>query len=90
MRDAALTLHILLDHGFDEEAEASRLWLLRAVAGDPADVQIMYGIADERRLTASEITSLPGYQGSSPVRMGNGAVTHYQGDAFGKVRAGAR
>lgn len=85
LRDAALTLHVLLDHGYDEEGEAWRLWLLRAVAGDPADVQIMYGIAGERRLPESEISSLPGYLGSAPVRIGNGAVAQYQGDVFGEV-----
>ncbi|MBC7724754.1 MAG: glycoside hydrolase family 15 protein [Burkholderiaceae bacterium] len=85
LRDASLTLHVLLDHGFDQEAEGWRRWLLRAIAGDPADVQIMYGIAGERRLTETEIDSLPGYQGASPVRVGNGAFAQYQGDVFGEV-----
>ncbi|GAB3138740.1 hypothetical protein GCM10027057_19200 [Marisediminicola antarctica] len=85
LRDAALTLHVLLDHGFADEAEVWRLWLLRAIAGDPADVQIMYGISGERRLVEYEVPSLPGYEGSSPVRAGNGAFQQYQSDVFGEV-----
>jgi GH15 family glucan-1,4-alpha-glucosidase len=85
LRDAALTLHVLLDHGFEDEAEAWRLWLLRAIAGDPGDVQIMYGISGERRLVEYELPSLPGYEGSSPVRAGNAAFQQYQGDVFGEV-----
>ena len=85
LRDASLTLDVLLHHGFDDEALRWRDWLLRAIAGDPADVQIMYGLAGERRLTEYEIPWLPGYQGSAPVRIGNGAFTQYQGDIFGEV-----
>ena len=85
LRDAALTLHVLLDHGFESEAEEWRRWLLRAIAGDPGDVQIMYGLAGERRLAEYEAVSLPGYEGASPVRIGNGAYTQYQGDVFGEV-----
>ena len=85
LRDASLTLHVLLDHGFRAEAEAWRTWLLRAIAGDPADVQIMYGLAGERRLEEREHTSLPGYGGAKPVRIGNGAYTQFQGDVFGHV-----
>ena len=85
LRDASLTLHVLLDHGFDDEVQAWRNWLLRAIAGDPADVQIMYGIAGERRLTEYELVSLPGYDGASPVRVGNDAFSQYQGDVFGEV-----
>jgi GH15 family glucan-1,4-alpha-glucosidase len=85
LRDASLTLDALLRHGFRSEAEGWRNWLLRAIAGDPGDVQIMYGLAGERRLTEWELTSLPGYQGASPVRIGNGAFTQYQGDVFGEV-----
>ena len=85
LRDAALTLEALLSHGFDGAAERWRAWLLRAVAGDPADVQIMYGIAGERELPEREITSLPGYQGAAPVRIGNGAVGQYQADVIGDV-----
>lgn len=85
LRDASLTLDVLLHHGFDDEALRWRDWLLRAIAGDPADVQIMYGLAGERRLTEYEIPWLPGYQGASPVRIGNGAFLQYQGDIFGEV-----
>ncbi|MFC5501453.1 glycoside hydrolase family 15 protein [Lysinimonas soli] len=85
LRDASLTLQALLEHGFDNEAHAWRNWLLRAIAGDPADVQIMYGVAGERRLPEWELDSLPGYRGASPVRVGNGAVLQFQGDIFGEV-----
>jgi GH15 family glucan-1,4-alpha-glucosidase len=85
LRDASLTLHVLLDHGFRGEAPAWRGWLLRAVAGDPADIQIMYGLAGERSLTETEQKSLPGYDGASPVRIGNDAFRQYQGDIFGEV-----
>lgn len=85
LRDASLTLDVLLNHGFREEASAWRGWLLRAVAGDPADVQIMYGLSGERRLTEWEVKTLPGYHGASPVRVGNDAWRQYQGDIFGEV-----
>ncbi len=85
LRDASLTLHVLLDHGFRGEADAWRGWLLRAIAGDPADVQIMYGLGGERRLAEWQLDSLPGYHGASPVRIGNDAYTQYQGDVFGEV-----
>ena len=85
LRDASLTLDVLLTHGFDDEAHGWRNWLLRALAGDPADVQIMYGLAGERRLDEREIDHLPGYEGSAPVRLGNAAFTQYQGDVFGEV-----
>ena len=85
LRDAALTLEALMHHGFIEEAEAWRLWLLRAIAGDPADVQIMYGLAGERRLPEWEVPTLPGYGGSAPVRVGNAASDQYQADIFGEV-----
>lgn len=85
LRDASLTLHVLLDHGFRGEAPAWRGWLLRAVAGDPADIQIMYGPAGERSLIERELKSLPGYNGASPVRVGNDAFRQYQGDIFGEV-----
>ncbi|NEM89816.1 glycoside hydrolase family 15 protein [Galbitalea soli] len=85
LRDASLTLGALTSHGFVAEAEDWRQWLLRAIAGDPEDVQIMYGIAGERRLTEWVVESLPGYQDSAPVRVGNGAFTQYQGDIFGEV-----
>ncbi|MDQ1662598.1 MAG: hypothetical protein QOJ68_2578, partial [Blastococcus sp.] len=85
LRDASLTLSVLMNHGFKEEAEKWRGWLLRAIAGDPADVQIMYGLAGERDLPERELTSLPGYRGSRPVRIGNGAVDQYQADVIGEV-----
>ena len=85
LRDAALTLESLLHHGFTREAQEWRQWLLRAIAGDPADVQIVYGLAGERRLTEWEVDTLPGYDGSSPVRVGNAASVQYQADVFGEV-----
>jgi GH15 family glucan-1,4-alpha-glucosidase len=85
LRDAALTLEALMLHGYGTEAAEWRAWLLRAIAGDPEDVQIMYGLSGERRLPEFELDSLPGYRGSSPVRIGNGAYTQFQGDIFGEV-----
>jgi len=85
LRDASLTLQALMLHGFGSEAVQWRDWLLRAIAGDPADVQIMYGLAGERRLPEWEVSTLPGYRGASPVRVGNGAYTQFQGDVFGEV-----
>jgi GH15 family glucan-1,4-alpha-glucosidase len=85
LRDASLTLQALMLHGFGTEAEEWRGWLLRAIAGDPADLQIMYGLAGERRLPEWEVPTLPGYAGSAPVRVGNGAYTQFQGDVFGEV-----
>ncbi|GAB2674114.1 glycoside hydrolase family 15 protein [Thalassiella azotivora] len=85
LRDTALTLEALMLHGYTQEARAWRDWLLRAVAGSPEDVQIMYGLAGERDLPERELTSLPGYEGSSPVRVGNGAVGQYQADVLGEV-----
>lgn len=85
LRDAALTLEVLISHGFVSIAHHWRDWLLRAVAGDPAQVQIMYGAGGERDLAERELTSLPGYEGSVPVRIGNGAVEQYQGDVLGEV-----
>lgn len=85
LRDASLTLQALLAHGFVAAARHWRAWLLRAVAGDPADVQIVYGLAGERELAERELRSLPGYLGSAPVRVGNGAVGQYQADVIGEV-----
>lgn len=85
LRDASLTLLVLLEHGFRSEADGWCRWLLRAIAGDPADVQIMYGLSGERRLEEWEVTSLPGYDGAAPVRAGNAAYHQFQGDAFGFV-----
>jgi GH15 family glucan-1,4-alpha-glucosidase len=85
LRDAALTLQSLLGAGFRDEASAWREWLLRAVAGDPADLQVMYGLDGTRRLTEYELEWLPGYEGSKPVRVGNAASTQYQLDVWGEV-----
>ncbi|MFD7923187.1 glycoside hydrolase family 15 protein [Streptomyces sp. NPDC059740] len=85
LRDATLTLGSLLRAGYTEEAAAWRDWLLRAVAGDPADLQIMYGVAGERRLPETELDWLAGYGGSRPVRVGNGAVDQLQLDVYGEV-----
>ena len=85
LRDATLTLLAMLNTGYREEAEAWRQWLLRAVAGDPADLQIMYGIAGERRLDERELEWLPGYEQSRPVRVGNAASTQLQLDVYGNV-----
>ena len=85
LRDATLTLLAMLNAGYRDEASAWREWLLRAVAGDPADVQIMYGIAGERRLDERELEWLPGFEGSRPVRIGNAASTQLQLDVYGEV-----
>ncbi len=85
LRDATLSLLALMNAGYYEEATAWRDWLLRAVAGDPAQAQIMYGIAGERRLTEWEIGWLPGYEGAKPVRIGNGAHGQLQIDVYGEV-----
>jgi GH15 family glucan-1,4-alpha-glucosidase len=85
LRDSTLTLGALLSAGYLDEAEAWRDWLLRAVAGDPADLQIMYGLAGERRLPEFELPWLAGFAGSTPVRIGNGAVTQLQLDVYGEV-----
>ncbi|MFJ8712989.1 glycoside hydrolase family 15 protein [Streptomyces violaceus] len=85
LRDSTLTLGALLAAGYQEEAEAWRNWLLRAVAGDPADLQIMYGVAGERRLPESELPWLSGFAGSTPVRIGNDAVNQLQLDVYGEV-----
>ncbi|NNC11074.1 glycoside hydrolase family 15 protein [Planctomonas sp. JC2975] len=85
LRDASQTLSALLAHGYKEEVDHWRWWLLRAIAGDPADVQIMYGLAGERFLPEYEIDSLPGYHGASPVRVGNAAAKQFQADVIGEV-----
>jgi len=85
LRDATLTLLALMNGGYDEEALAWREWLLRAVAGSPEQVQIMYGIGGERRLTEWEVPWLPGYEGARPVRIGNAAHSQLQLDVFGEV-----
>jgi GH15 family glucan-1,4-alpha-glucosidase len=85
LRDATLTLLGAMHAGYYEEAEAWREWLLRAVAGSPDQLQIMYGIAGERRLTEWIADWLPGYEGSAPVRIGNAAHTQLQLDMFGEI-----
>jgi GH15 family glucan-1,4-alpha-glucosidase len=85
LRDATFTLYALLGAGFLAEAEAWREWLLRAVAGSPDDLQIMYGVGGERRLEEYEIPWLPGYEGSTPVRIGNAAAGQIQLDVYGEV-----
>ena len=85
LRDATLTLLTLIDAGYRDEASAWRDWLLRACAGSPSQVQIMYGLAGERDLREWEIPWLPGYAGSKPVRVGNAASNQLQLDVFGEV-----
>ena len=85
LRDATLTLLAFIRAGYVEEAGAWRDWLLRAIAGSPDDLQIMYGVAGERRLTEFELPWLAGYEGSRPVRIGNGASDQLQLDVYGEV-----
>ncbi len=85
LRDATMTLSALLRGGYTDEAVAWRQWLLRAIAGSPDDLQIMYGVAGERRLLEYEVTWLDGYEGSRPVRVGNAAVDQLQLDVYGEV-----
>jgi GH15 family glucan-1,4-alpha-glucosidase len=85
LRDATLTLSSLMAAGYREEAAAWRDWLLRAVAGEPSKLQIMYGPSGERNLLEREIPWLPGYEGSTPVRVGNAAADQYQLDVYGEV-----
>jgi GH15 family glucan-1,4-alpha-glucosidase len=85
LRDGALSLHSLIRAGLRKEAQAFFEWMLRAVAGDPAQVQIMYGIRGERRLSEVELSWLDGYGGSKPVRVGNAAYDQRQLDVYGEV-----
>jgi len=85
LRDSTFTLYALLHGGYVEEANAFRDWLLRAVAGDPGKLQIMYGLAGERRLEERILDWLPGYEGSRPVRIGNAAAGQLQLDVYGEV-----
>ncbi|MCL2514311.1 MAG: glycoside hydrolase family 15 protein [Microbacteriaceae bacterium] len=85
LRDASLAIDVLARHGFEGEVAKWQQWMLRAIAGDPADVQIMYGLGGERDLPERELTSLPGYQGASPVRIGNAASEQFQADVIGEV-----
>ena len=88
LRDAAFTLQALAGGGFTREAAAWRDWLLRAVAGDPADLQIMYSLTGRRRLPEHELDWLSGYEDSRPVRVGNGAAGQFQLDVYGEVLDG--
>jgi GH15 family glucan-1,4-alpha-glucosidase len=85
LRDSTFTLYSLMTAGYRREALAWRDWLLRAVAGDPANLQIMYGPAGERRLSEATLDWLPGYEGSTPVRVGNAAFAQFQLDVYGEV-----
>jgi GH15 family glucan-1,4-alpha-glucosidase len=85
VRDAVLSLSALLQCGYPDEALAFRDWLLRACAGNPRELRIMYGIAGERRLPETEIGSLPGYEGAAPVRVGNAAAEQFQLDVYGEL-----
>ncbi|MBV9084499.1 MAG: glycoside hydrolase family 15 protein [Acidobacteriaceae bacterium] len=85
LRDSTFTLLALLESGYTDEAKNWRDWLIRAVAGDPKEMQIMYGVAGERRLTEFELNELQGYEGSAPVRVGNAASCQVQLDVYGEV-----
>jgi GH15 family glucan-1,4-alpha-glucosidase len=85
VRDATFTLYAMLASGYREEARAWREWLLRAVAGAPSQLQIMYGLGGERHLTELELDWLPGYEGSRPVRVGNAAFKQLQLDVYGEL-----
>ncbi len=88
LRDATFTLQALLGTGYVDEAKAWRDWLLRAVAGDPADLRIMYGLDGSRRIPEYTLDWLRGYEGSTPVRVGNAAAEQYQLDVWGEVLEG--
>jgi GH15 family glucan-1,4-alpha-glucosidase len=85
LRDSTFTLLAFLESGFIDEAKAWRDWLMRAVAGNPEHMQIMYGVGGEQRLTEFELPELPGYEGSAPVRIGNAASEQLQLDVYGEV-----
>lgn len=85
LRDSTFTLNALIESGFTEEASAWRRWLLRAVGGDPKNMQIMYGVAGDRRLNEFELPWLPGYESSTPVRVGNAANGQLQIDVYGEL-----
>ncbi len=85
LRDATFTLYALLNAGFKDEAVAWRDWLLRAVGGDPQNAQILYGVGGQRRIPEQVLNWLPGYAGSSPVRIGNAAHEQFQLDVYGEV-----
>jgi len=85
LRDATFTLNALLLAGYGDEARAWREWLVRAIAGSPDDLQILYGVTGTRRLDEVELPWLPGYHGSAPVRVGNAAAKQFQLDVYGEV-----
>ncbi len=85
LRDATMTLAAMIRSGYTDEANAWRNWLLRAIAGSPQDIQIMYGVTGERRLTEFTCDWLPGFAGSAPVRIGNAAADQLQLDVYGEV-----
>jgi GH15 family glucan-1,4-alpha-glucosidase len=85
LRDSTFTLYALMESGYREEASAWREWLMRAIAGAPDQMQIMYALAGERRLQEYELTNLSGYENSKPVRIGNAAANQLQLDVFGEV-----
>jgi GH15 family glucan-1,4-alpha-glucosidase len=85
LRDATFTLNALLLAGYGDEAKAWREWLVRAIAGSPQDLQILYGVTGTRRLEEIELPWLPGYEGSAPVRVGNAAAKQFQLDVYGEV-----
>jgi GH15 family glucan-1,4-alpha-glucosidase len=85
VRDATFTLYALMSGGYTEEARAWREWLLRAVAGTPSQLNIMYGVAGERRLSELALEWLPGYEGASPVRIGNAVYRRFQLDVYGEM-----
>src|SRR6266540_3573763 len=85
LRDSTFTLYALMLAGLADEAKAWREWLLRAVAGQPKQMQILYGVAGERRISEQELPWLAGYQGARPVRVGNAAVDQFQLDVYGEV-----
>ena len=85
LRDAAFTIEAMIAHGYTNGATLWRDWLLRAIAGESADLRIMYGVGGEKQLTEIELDHLAGYEGSRPVRIGNGAADQYQADVAGEV-----
>jgi len=85
LRDATFTLYALMQAGFDDEARSWRAWLLRAIGGAPDEMQILYGVNGERRITENEATWLSGYEGSKPVHLGNAASGQRQLDVYGEV-----
>jgi GH15 family glucan-1,4-alpha-glucosidase len=88
LRDASLTISVLLAHGYHAAVDHWRDWLLRAIAGSPSELQIMYGLSGERDLLERELSHLPGYQGAAPARIGNAASTQFQADVIGEVMIG--